>query len=167
MKDGAHVILFKDQSRKEVFLIKRDDFPIWTETGGGIEVGESPLQAATREVKEETGFETAIERLVLIYNFKDRKDKVVKTSHVYEGRYLSGEYKPEFPDNIGKWYKIDQLPPDISKSTRRRVFDLLENFSSTDVVIIDRHKKILPTPLALFFKYPSHTLRKFLFPKHA
>ena len=48
-QDGAFVILFKDDSRKEVFLVFRSDYPIWVLTGGGIEKGETPEQAAVRE----------------------------------------------------------------------------------------------------------------------
>lgn len=37
---------------------------VWTVPGGAIEPGETSLDAAVREVKEETGLEVAIERMI-------------------------------------------------------------------------------------------------------
>jgi 8-oxo-dGTP pyrophosphatase MutT (NUDIX family) len=53
--DGSFVVIFKDDSRKEVFLVLRSDKPIWNLPGGGIEGNESPENAALRETFEETG----------------------------------------------------------------------------------------------------------------
>lgn len=44
----------------------------WTLPGGGVEMGESPLEAIVREVKEETGLEAKVLRLL------------------FEGRYSNG-----------------------------------------------------------------------------
>ena len=40
--------------------------------GGRIEQGESPVAAARREFKEETGFEVCVERLIGFYSFTDQ-----------------------------------------------------------------------------------------------
>lgn len=37
---------------------------VWTLPGGGIEFGESPVEAVVREVEEETGFVVDVDRLI-------------------------------------------------------------------------------------------------------
>ncbi|WP_020183192.1 dihydroneopterin triphosphate diphosphatase [Methylotenera sp. 1P/1] len=58
----------------EVLIMERADKPgYWQSVTGSIELGETPEQAAVREVKEETGLDA------LAYNFQDWH-----TSNVYE-----------------------------------------------------------------------------------
>ena len=59
-QNGSTVVLFKDDSRKEVFLVFRSDYPIWVTTGGGAEPDETPEETALREAFEETGFKVKI-----------------------------------------------------------------------------------------------------------
>lgn len=63
MKEAAIGIIFSEENDK-VLLIKRRDVPIWVLPGGGIESGETPETACTREVLEETGLTTNCVRKV-------------------------------------------------------------------------------------------------------
>ncbi len=56
---GASIALFRDD---EVLLIKRGKPPFfdhWSFPGGGLNFGEEPAQAATRELFEETGLQAS------------------------------------------------------------------------------------------------------------
>lgn len=46
----------------QVLLIKRRDVPVWVLPGGGVESNESPEEALTREIQEETGYHVHILR---------------------------------------------------------------------------------------------------------
>ena len=46
---------------------------LWEFSGGGVLAGETTLQAAIREVKEEIGVEIAANELTLIHTFRHRK----------------------------------------------------------------------------------------------
>ena len=63
---GVTVIITDQQGY--IVLTKRNDLPVWCLPGGHVESGESLVEAAVREVKEETGLEIKITRLVGIYS---------------------------------------------------------------------------------------------------
>ena len=126
-KHGSFVVLFKNDARQEIFLVLRSDYPIWVITGGAIEKGESPKEAAIREAKEETGFKVKIVRKVGVYSRKQASS--IYSSHLFEGRIISGKFKPEFPGCKGKWFTVNKLPPNVISRTKERIFDCIKHES--------------------------------------
>ncbi|HVA60589.1 MAG TPA: NUDIX domain-containing protein [Mycobacteriales bacterium] len=63
---AASAIIVDDDGA--VLLHRRADSELWSIPGGGMEIGESIARTVAREVKEETGLDVAIERLVGIYS---------------------------------------------------------------------------------------------------
>jgi 8-oxo-dGTP diphosphatase len=57
------IILQNNQILMVKQYVQRGDI-VWNFPGGGIEENESPEEACIREVKEETGFEVEIKRLL-------------------------------------------------------------------------------------------------------
>ena len=70
----------------DVLMIRRSDNDNWAVPGGAIDLGESMVQAAVRETREETGIECEITGLVGIYT--DPKHVLLYTSN--------GEVRQEF-----------------------------------------------------------------------
>lgn len=68
-----------------ILLARRRDNDLWTIPGGGMEPGETIAQTAVREVKEETGIDVEILRLVGLYS---------DPRHVVE--YTDGEVRQQF-----------------------------------------------------------------------
>ena len=52
----------------EVLLIRRSDNDNWAVPGGAVDLGESLVQAAVRETREETGVECEVTGLVSVYS---------------------------------------------------------------------------------------------------
>ena len=67
-KVGCSAAAFDDAGR--VVLIQRADNKRWALPGGWAEIGSTPTENALRELREETGFEAEVERLVGIYDNK-------------------------------------------------------------------------------------------------
>jgi 8-oxo-dGTP pyrophosphatase MutT (NUDIX family) len=125
-KDGSFVVIFKNDLKKEVFLVFRSDMSIWNLTGGGIEDGETPEEAVIRETFEETGFKIEILHKLGIYNNIDVKTGGVwNQTHLFEGRVVFGKFIPEFDGCKGEWFSVSKLPADIKPVTKTRIDDAL------------------------------------------
>ncbi|AJI94596.1 dihydroneopterin triphosphate pyrophosphatase [Yersinia ruckeri] len=59
-------LIYAKSSGRVLMLQRRDDPEFWQSVTGSLEVGESPLHAAQREVKEEVGIDILGENLTLL-----------------------------------------------------------------------------------------------------
>ena len=62
---GVACAVIDDEGR--VLLSKRDDFNVWNLPGGRLDSSERMLAAVAREVREETGIISQIERPINLY----------------------------------------------------------------------------------------------------
>ena len=68
------VILLFSKDHKKLLLVKRNKKPypnLWNGIGGKIEVGETPIEAAIRECKEETGLDMINPKLLVTYVYPE------------------------------------------------------------------------------------------------
>ncbi len=97
---GVRVIIFDEENR--ILLVKQhhEDRDIWMTPGGGIEDGESAAEAAVREVREETGLDIQVLRMIWhVEEVSERGQRFVNffTARVTGGKLALGE-DPEFDD---------------------------------------------------------------------
>lgn len=64
---GCSAAIF-DDSRQRLLLTRRTDDHRWCLPGGGIDAGEAVAEAIVREVKEETGLDVEVTRLLGVYS---------------------------------------------------------------------------------------------------
>lgn len=76
-------VLFRDEEGR-VLLVKPTYKDGWDLPGGYVEIGESPKQAAVREVKEELGVEWPVGRL-LVVDWAPHPDEGDKLLFIFDG----------------------------------------------------------------------------------
>ena len=150
---GSFVVLTRN-NRKEIFLVKRSDFPVWEPQGGGIENNETNENTAIREAYEETGFRIKIVRKVAEYTDL-RTNKII--SHVFEGQYISGVFKPEYNDCEGKWFDVNNLPPQMTATRKSMIIDCLLN--KDELIIKFEIPAVSLQNLKLLFLLPTESFK--------
>ncbi len=126
-------VVVRDQ-RGWILLEKRSDCGLWGLPGGRIEPGESVVEAAVREVKEETGLAVAISNLLGVYSEPaDRivtfPDNVVHLVDVLlEATIVSGELSCSSESEELQFFKPSALPSesDIVPPARVPLQDFLK-----------------------------------------
>lgn len=96
-----------DESRRSILLVKRRDIPVWVLAGGGIDAGESPEEAAVRELLEETGYVTEIVRKVAEYLPVNR---LTQPTYFFECRIQSGKATTSQETADVRFFPLDKLP---------------------------------------------------------
>jgi 8-oxo-dGTP pyrophosphatase MutT (NUDIX family) len=93
----------KDQSRERL---------LWSLPKGHIEEGETPEQAALREVQEETGIESEIAKELGVINFwfMAGGNRIHKTVHHYLFKETGGKLAPQLTevDDVG-WFPLNEI----------------------------------------------------------
>jgi len=65
---SVSAVVWRDPKRRQLLLMRRSDNGQWGLPGGYVEPGESVVEAASREVYEETGVRIEVGRLVGVYS---------------------------------------------------------------------------------------------------
>lgn len=104
--ENEHILMVQQKYRDSV---------IWTLPGGSVELGETPLQAVVREVKEEVNVDTIVRRLLV----QRPRTKGEGTYFCYLGEIIGGKvalgYDPEReglePDLLAvAWFVLSEVP---------------------------------------------------------
>jgi 8-oxo-dGTP diphosphatase len=106
---------------EEVLIIKENKptaFDKWNFPSGRIEYGEDILNAARREVKEETGFDVKLNNTTGIYNFISSTNDQVILFH-FTGEVTGGSLNLEEDEILdSKWIKLNDLMKFDNKEIR-------------------------------------------------
>jgi ADP-ribose pyrophosphatase YjhB (NUDIX family) len=110
-KVGAAVLA---EHEGQVLLVKRKMDPAkgsWCLPGGFMEMGETPQETASREVKEETGLKVEITDLIDVYYYEDYRGSGVLI--MYKGQVVGGTPKPGDDAEAVGLFGPDELPENI------------------------------------------------------
>ena len=117
-----------------VLLVKERSDGGWTLPGGWADVGEGPSEATAREVREESGYEVHVTRLLALYD-KARHDHPPSAYYTYKV-YFDCEVIGGAPRNSSEtdgvdFFDVKKLPPlsleRITPALIARLFELHQN----------------------------------------
>ena len=119
--------------RGRVLLQKRGDSENWGFPGGAIALGETPENAAIRELKEETGLDVVVNSLIGIYTDGDMRysngDQAHSVCIVYELKEIGGKLKCDNLETLElKYFDIDELPVMFCKQHEEIKVDLINKY---------------------------------------
>lgn len=122
---GVRAVVLDDENR--VFLVKHTYVAGWHLPGGGVEVGESILDALRRELVEEGRIEVVAKPVLhgLFFNSHvSRRDHVA----IYVIRDFRQDRLPEPNSEIAAcgFFAVDALPLGTTEGTRLRIREVLE-----------------------------------------
>src|SRR6266487_1626525 len=117
---GVYALVFDGE---HVLLAHRRDIDWWNLPGGGMEVGETVDEAMIREVREETGLEVKVERLVGVYS-KPQKQEVVLT---FRCAVIGGTLCETEESRECRYFLPSALPANTLPKHRQRIEDALLN----------------------------------------
>jgi 8-oxo-dGTP diphosphatase len=96
----------------------------WAWPGGIVKEDEAPWKAVVREVKEETGLEVEVVRLISIYHVADHNS----LGFQFLCRVTGGELSVDVREiSEAKFFDPAQLPAPMTEPGRQRVADALAN----------------------------------------
>ncbi len=117
--------LVYDREKNAVFLIRHTYIPGWQLPGGGVEVGETAMQALERELFEEGVIEFTGEPVLRSIHFNRQASR---RDHV--AFYLIESFRqaqPKLPDREiaeAGFFPLDSLPKTTTPATHRRIAEV-------------------------------------------
>ena len=127
MVPSVNVVVADDAGR--ILLIRRTDNGNWAVPGGAIDLGESMIDAAVRETREESGIDCEITGLIGIYtdprhliHYTSNDEVRQEFSIVLTARPVGGEPATSSESSEVGWTELHQLPRlQMDRSMRLRL----------------------------------------------
>jgi 8-oxo-dGTP diphosphatase len=131
---SAVAAVITDSAGRVLLCQQSQGHRLWGLPGGRIRQAESPMHAAVRDIREETGLETGIVDLVGIYQLTgdtcgEHMPDVLM--HVFRGTIDGGEPIINSPGRICRlsWHEPDDLPAPTTATTRTAIADAVADYS--------------------------------------
>lgn len=133
IRTGCSAIIF-DARHEKILLTRRTDNGLWCLPGGGIDPGESASEACVREIREETGLNARVTRLIGVYSSPDwlveypdgNKVQIVALS--FEAEALEGDLSTNSEVSEFGYFTPQEIEHlDVMLNHVQRIKDALEN----------------------------------------
>lgn len=122
---GVRAAVLDDRNR--IFLIRHTYVPGWHLPGGGVETGETALDALTRELQEEAciKIDAPPQLAGVFFNQRiSRRDHVLV--YVIRDFTVLGVKQPDREIAEAGFFPLDDLPDGTTAATRRRLAEIID-----------------------------------------
>jgi ADP-ribose pyrophosphatase YjhB (NUDIX family) len=128
---SVSTVVWREEARRALLLMRRSDNGLWGLPGGYVTAGESVQQAAAREVREETGVEVEVGRLIGVYSDPQRQviaypggERVHAVNLCFDAHPV-GRGEPTTPEETLEtaFFAVDALPEALVPIHRVRIDD--------------------------------------------
>jgi 8-oxo-dGTP pyrophosphatase MutT (NUDIX family) len=117
---GANALVLDEAG--QVLLVRHRYQPGWRLPGGGVDIGETPLEAVKRELAEELGLEGG--RHVLAGIYTRRLFWMGHTVVLYRAEGMTGTLRPNWELAAVTWADPAAPPDGVTPATARRLAEL-------------------------------------------
>ncbi|QPK84097.1 NUDIX hydrolase [Corynebacterium qintianiae] len=129
-----------DVSSIEVACIHRPHYDDWSLAKGKVDPGESLVATAVREIKEETGYDVRLGKLLgkTIYPVKN----TTKVVYYWTGEVTGGKFTPNSEVDEIRWVPLDEAKPLLTYDLDRQVLEKAEKrfrLPATSRILYVRH----------------------------
>lgn len=117
---ASYAVIVDDRDRILLALFNQGPTPEWTLPGGGVELHETVEEATVRELREETGYDVELGRVLGVDSWvipvEERKlptDRPLKSVRVmFEARVVGGELTHELDGTTdeARWIPVAEVP---------------------------------------------------------
>jgi 8-oxo-dGTP diphosphatase len=131
---SAVAAVIRDSVGRVLLCQQSQGHRLWGLPGGRVRDGESPIHAVIRDIREETGTETAIVDLVGMYRLTgdgcgaDLPDVLI---HIFRGNVVVGDIAVNAPGRICRlaWHDPYDLPGPVTATARAALADTVAGLS--------------------------------------
>jgi 8-oxo-dGTP diphosphatase len=116
---AAYGVVLDDRGRILLALWNEPSEPLWTMPGGGVELEETAAEACVRELREETGYDVRLGRLLGVDSHVVPADARRSTTTrplkalrlVFEAEVVGGELTQEVDGTTdeARWFRLDEV----------------------------------------------------------
>jgi ADP-ribose pyrophosphatase YjhB (NUDIX family) len=122
-KVDVRAAVFRD---RKILLVQERTDGLWTLPGGWADVNDSPSEAVAKEVRQESGFQVKVERLLAVFDRAKHPHDPPFPFHIYNMFFQceieSGEATPSAETSSVEFFGPEALPPlSLSRITEEQI----------------------------------------------
>ena len=120
---GTRTLVLRNDDR-EVLLLRHGYAPGWLLPGGGVERGESLVEAALRELREEAAITAEEEPQLHGLFLNDRNFRGDHVACFVVRHFRQGDFRPGLEVTEVRFFPVTGLPETATPGTRRRIAEV-------------------------------------------